>query len=67
MIYRFYNFIDGNDKEFSATLEIDEEGAAFKRLITLLANRARDSSRKVATIWLGSHQGARQGAALILG
>lgn len=47
---REYEYIDHSGQKFSVELEIDENSPAYERMVRHLANRARVSKRKLATI-----------------
>jgi len=53
-MFRSYTYLDGEGKEFHVRLEIDEDGKAFNRMINRMANRARGSKRRVATLGDGA-------------
>ncbi len=53
-MFRSYTYTDGEGKEFHVRLEIDEDSKAFNRMINRMANRARGSQRKVATLGDGA-------------
>jgi hypothetical protein len=55
-MFRSYIYTDGAGKEFHVRVEIDEDSKAWNRMVNRMANRARGSKRKTATLGDGAIQ-----------